>query len=207
MVHRREIEGQEVLFGVHGALWGNAMTWWDHSTGSVWSQPLGEAILGPLKGETLDLMTSEFTSWGAWRDEHPDTLALDAPGGSSSFDIGRMMLVVDFGAEARAYGVAEVRRQGVVNDTIAGIDIAVVSDPTNDDRWKVFSRLIAGVTVDLEVDGDVLRDSVSGSTFEPNRGFGLEGSLKGQILDQLPGFTSFPNDFHTFWPDGTIWKP
>jgi len=207
MVHRREIEGQKVLFGVHGALWGNAMTWWDHSTGSVWSQPLGEAILGPLKGETLDLMTSEFTSWGAWRDEHPDTLALDAPGGSSSFDIGRMMLVVDFGAEARAYGVAEVRRQGVVNDTVAGVDIAVVSDPTNDDRWKVFSRLIAGVTVDLEVDGDVLRDSVSGSTFEPNRGFGLEGPLKGEILDQLPGFTSFPNDFHTFWPDGTIWKP
>lgn len=193
------------MFGVHGALFGNAMTWWDHSTGSVWSQPLGEAILGPRKGETVPLMTSEFTTWGAWRAEHPDSLALDAPGGPSSFDLTDFLIVVDFGEQAKGYEVPELRRAGVVNDVVAGVEIAVVSDPTDPDRWKVFSRRVGDVLVELSVDGDVLVDAATGSTFEPVRGFGVDGPLEDEILDQLPGFTSFPGDFGTFWPEGTIW--
>lgn len=207
MVHRREIDGEELVFGVHGALWGNAMTWWDHSTGSVWSQPLGEAILGPRKGDTVELLTSEFTTWGAWRAEHPDTLALDAEGGPSSFDLTDFLLVVDFGDEARGYPVRDLRQVGVVNEQVAGVDIAVVSDPSDPDRWKVFSRRVGDVVVELAVDGELLVDRVTGSTFEPLRGFGESGPLQGEILDQLPGFTSFPGDFPTFWPDGTLWQP
>lgn len=61
--------------------------------------------------------------------------------------------------------------------------------------------------VELSVDGDVLRDDATGTTFDPFRGFGRDGELDGEILDQLPGFTSFPGDFGTFWPDGTVWQP
>ena len=67
-----------MVFGVHGALWGNAMTWWDHDTGSIWSQPLGEAIAGPRKGETVELLPMTYTTWDSWRNAHPQTLALDA---------------------------------------------------------------------------------------------------------------------------------
>ena len=56
LVHRREVNGETLVFGVQGALWMNAMTWWDHATGSIWSQPLGEAIAGPLRGETVQLV-------------------------------------------------------------------------------------------------------------------------------------------------------
>ena len=76
MVHRRSIEGQEIVFGVQGALWGNAMTFWDHDTGSIWSQPLGEAIAGPRKGQTLETLPVAFTTWGAWQEIHPDSLPL-----------------------------------------------------------------------------------------------------------------------------------
>ena len=207
MVHRREIEGETLVFGVHGALWGNAMTWWDHSSGSIWSQPLGEAIAGPRKGQTVELLASEFTTWGAWLDEHPDTLALDAPAGSSGFDLAEFYLVVDFTEQARAYPVPELRRVGVVNDVVAGLEIAVVSDPTDDDRWAVFSRRLGDIVVQLEPDGAVLRDTITGSTFHPTRGFALEGPLAGEILDLLPGLTSFPDDYDTFWPDGTVWEP
>jgi hypothetical protein len=34
MVHRRIVDGEEVVFGNQGALYMNAMTWWDHTTGS-----------------------------------------------------------------------------------------------------------------------------------------------------------------------------
>lgn len=206
MVHRREVNGETLVFGVHGALWGNAMTWWDHSTGSIWSQPLGEAIAGPRKGQTVELLPSQFTTWGAWREEHPDTLALDAPAGASGFDLADFYIVVDFTDEARAYPVPDLRHIGVVNDVVAGLEIAVVSDPTEPDRWAVFSRRVGNLVVELEVDGDVLRDTVSGTTFDPVRGFALEGELQGEILDLLPGLTAFPDDYDTFWPDGTVWN-
>ena len=34
MVHRREVNGEVLIFGNQGALWGNAMTWFDHDTGT-----------------------------------------------------------------------------------------------------------------------------------------------------------------------------
>jgi len=207
MVHRRQVEDETLIFGVHGALWGNAMTWWDHGTGSVWSQPLGEAILGPRKGQKLDLVSSQFTTWEAWRSAHPSTLALDVPAGPSSFDLADFLLVIDFDEEARGYAVPDLRDVGVINDTVAGVDVALVSDPHDPQRWSVFSRLLETGTVELQIEGAVVRDTFSGTTFDPISGVGLDGPLSDQTLGQLPAFTSFPGDFDTFWPDAQIWTP
>ena len=206
MVHRRQLGDETLVFGVHGALWGNAMTWWDHDTGSIWSQPTGEAIAGPRKGERVELLASEFTTWSSWLSENPDTLALDAPGGPSGFDLGEFHLVVDFQTEARSYPVNDLRRVGVANDVVAGVPIAVVSNPRNPQSWAVFSRQVGDDLVDLVVDGDVLRDTVTGTTFDPARGLPLEGPIT-EIMDLLPGFTSFPGDVETFWPTAKTWQP
>ena len=215
LVHRRELDGEPVVFGVQGALWMNAMTWWDHGTGSIWSQPLGEAIAGPLRGRTVELLPSEFTTWGAWRSGHPETLALDAEAGATGFDLADLFIVVDLGEEVRAYPVSDVRSVGVVNDEVAGLEVAVVSDPAEPDRWAVFSRRVGGATVvELELAGGVLRDRVTGTTFDPVRGIGLRGELADELLDRLPAFTTFPGGgptrvpvFEAFWPEGTVWRP
>lgn len=195
-----------MVFGVHGALWGNAMTWWDHDTGSVWSQPLGEAIAGPRKGETVELLASSFTTWSAWSSDNPDTLALDAPGGNSGFDLGELHIVVDFSEEVRSYAVNDLRRFGVANDVVAGVDVAVVVNPINNQNWNVFARQVGDHIVELEVDGDVLVDTVTGTTFDPARGLPIEGPIT-EIMDILPGFTSFPGDVETFWPEAVQWQP
>jgi hypothetical protein len=214
LVHERVIDDEPVFFGVQGALYLNAMTWWDHATGSVWSQPLGEAIAGPLEGETVDLLPSEFTTWGRWRHAHPDTLALDVPAQSTNFDVGDLFVVVDFGDEVVGYPVSDLRQVGVVNDVVAGAEIAVVSDPTDENGWAVYSRRIGGALVELEVSGDVLRDVVTGSTFHPARGVGLAGQLSDEVLVRLPAFTTLPGGgptkvpiFEDLWPDGTVWRP
>ncbi len=103
----------------HGALLGNAMTWWDHSTGSIWTQPTGEAIAGPRKGQTVELLPSQFTSWDGWKEAHPKTQALDVAAGPSSFDLADFLIVVDFTDEARGYPIPELREVGVVNDVVA----------------------------------------------------------------------------------------
>ncbi len=206
MVHRRVIDGQEVAFGNHGALYGNAMTWWDHDTGSVWSQPLGEAIMGELKGERLELMASTLSHWSAWREAHPETLAIDAWGFPMVVGLEDLAFVIDLGAESVAYPYQQVVRVGgVVNDVVAGVEVAVVVDPADEERWVVFSRRLDDAVVDLTIVDGLLVDSTTGTVFDPVMGFAVEGPLQGEALDTLPAATVFPEDFATFWPEGRLY--
>ncbi len=206
MVHRRSIDGEAVVFGNHGALWGNAMTWFDHETGTVWSQPLGEAIVGPLAGTTLDMLPSTLTEWGDWKRLHPDTKALNAPGEPTRVSIDQMSIVVVLGTDSTAYPAVHLTE--VVNDTVGGVPVAVVLDPNADGDWTVFSRTLDdGVVVDLAfTDSGELLDTVSGSTFHVSRGTGIHGTMATQTLDQLPAFTSFTKDYATFYPEGRVWE-
>ncbi len=76
MVHFRTVNGETEVFGNQGALFMNAMTWWDHSTESVWSQVWGRAIEGTLAGTELELIPSQTIPWGTWRAQHPETLLM-----------------------------------------------------------------------------------------------------------------------------------
>jgi hypothetical protein len=206
MVHRREVNGETVAFGNQGALWGNAMTWWDHLSGSVWSQPKGEAILGPLTGTTLDLLPSTLTTWKAWRQAHPDTQALDVHGWETGFALKDMAIVVDLGDAAVAYPIPQVRAAGVINDIVAGIPVAIVADPEDPDRWAVFSRQLDDRMVELAIEAGNLVDVATGSSFDPFVGVGRVGPLGDQQLDKLAAFTVFPKDFPTFFPGGQFWQ-
>ena len=206
MVHRREIDGEEIVLGNQGALWGNAMTWWDHDTGSIWSQPLGEAILGPRKGARLELMPSTLTTWAAWQAAHPETVALDVHAwATGGFHLENMSVVVDLGAEAASYRIPPLRDVGVVNDVVAGIEIAVVIDPGDPQRWAVFSRRLDDAIVNLAMTDGSLVDATTGTVFDPFLGLGRSGPLADEDLNKLPAFTVFPSDFKTFFPDGRTW--
>ncbi len=85
LVHVRRVNGAATTFGNQGALYRGAMTWFDHATGSVWSQPLGAALTGPMAGAALPLLPSQFTTWAEWRSAYPDTMVLTAPQGAPTF--------------------------------------------------------------------------------------------------------------------------
>lgn len=205
MVHRRTINGDAVVFGNHGALWGNAMTWFDHATGTIWSQPLGEAIVGPLKGTALDLLPSTLIEWGEWKQRHPDTKALEASGEPTRFSLEQMSIVVAFGEDSAAYPIKDLIE--VVNDAVSDVPVAIVLDPTTEGSWTVFSRTLDNDSiVDLVyTESGELLDTVTNTTFDSSRGTGIAGPLADQVLDQLPAFTSFADDYFTFYPEGRIW--
>ena len=67
----------------------NALVMYDNQTDSLWSQFTGEAVEGPLKGISLEFIPSQLITWGAWRDLHPDTLALEkVPYGDFGYESG-----------------------------------------------------------------------------------------------------------------------
>jgi hypothetical protein len=137
-VHRRELDGHPVLFGNQGALWNNAMTWWDHETGSIWSQPLGRAIAGPLEGRSLELIPSTLTTWEAWLNSHPESLVLDGPVHPSGPNDLDAAVVVEINGETVAYPLPVLRELEVVEDTVGGEPIALVVNEQG--LWSVRSR-------------------------------------------------------------------
>jgi hypothetical protein len=153
----------------------------------------------------LELLPSTLTTWGAWKTAHPDTLALDVRGGRSGFDLSRMAVVIDLGTEAVAYSIPRLREVGVVNDVVAGVEVAVVIDPEDPDRWAVFSRRLDNDVVVLEIGPEGLVDVTSGTTFDAFLGLGRTGQLADQNLSRLPAFTSFPRDYATFFPGQRFW--
>lgn len=196
-----------LVFGNQGALWGNAMTWWDHDTGTIWSQPLGEAIVGPREGARLELMSSQLTEWETWLSEHPESLALDAPARSAGFDLASMSIVIDLSDEVGVYPVAKLVEHGPANDLVAGVPVSVLLDPTDEKRWRVFHRLVGDQTLTLHRAGDQIVDIETGTVWDPVSGRAIDGELEGSTLDPLPGFTAFEDDARTFWPDADYWDP
>ena len=65
----------------------NALVMYDHQTDSLWSHFTGDAVQGEFKGTRLEVLPAMQTTWGQWRQLHPDTLVLDKEGGQLVYDI------------------------------------------------------------------------------------------------------------------------
>lgn len=208
MVHDRRIDGQTYVFGNFGGLYMNAMTWWDHKTESVWSQPWGRAIQGELKGVELFLLPSQLTTWGQWKAEHPDTLVMNT--GYNRLSVFRQEFNPDFviglilAEQAKAFYYRDVEAAGVVNDFVGDIPVLVWAADSNfhayirqvDDRVLIF-RLEEGELVDEE----------TGSTWDPARGLATSGPLTGQGLQSVPSSSAYDWAWLDFYPDSAFYTP
>ena len=85
MVFAREIAGQTLTFGVSGKLILNAVVMYDHQTDTLWSQFLAASVDGPLVGNAMELLPSQLTTWGAWREQFPETKLLSRTSGGGGF--------------------------------------------------------------------------------------------------------------------------
>jgi hypothetical protein len=140
----------------------------DRETGSWWQQVSGRAIAGPLRGARLRLLSSEEISFGLWRREYPWGTVL-APVAADRKNYvragwvkryhkypvvvplphgplqGRTLVVgVTLAGHSVAYPLAQVAKQGVIEDTLGDTPILVALGP--DQRTvRVFVRRAPGL--------------------------------------------------------------
>ncbi|MBI2474029.1 DUF3179 domain-containing protein [Candidatus Uhrbacteria bacterium] len=57
-------------FGVSGKIWNNNTLLFDRSSHSLWSQLLGEALVGPRTGAKLDRYPSYSTTWASFKEAY-----------------------------------------------------------------------------------------------------------------------------------------
>ncbi len=198
--------------GNQGALYMNAMTWWDWETESVWSQPWGTAIAGPLKGAALTLIPASVLPWDPWRSGHPDTSVLtnDLKGIFARRAVGPIddfVIGVALQDDATAYRYEKAAEERVINDVIAENPVVVFVDPDTRDI-KVYLRRANAVLPDgrriseltFELDGGRIVDSETGSRWDSANGVAMEGPLKGTLLQQIPYVSAFDWAWLDFFP-------
>lgn len=215
-MHDRRLNGEALTFGNQGALFMNAMTWWDHSTRSVWSQPWGTSIAGPLRGEALTLIPASIVPWKTWLEENPDTTLmandLDIRGLGSAEFRDDFVIGVALQDSATAYYYGDASDLRLINDSVGGHPIAVFVEPTTRDI-KVYLRRVADgdsatpvLTFVLDDQGQV-QDLETKSVWNPANGVATEGDMKGTILQQIPYVTAFDWAWEDFFPHTTFFIP
>ncbi len=185
-----------------------AMTWWDHETNSIWSQPIGTAILGPLRGTKLAQIPAALVPWASWRSEHPATAVLvDGPRFAffrerpqDNFVIG-----ITLGDHAKAYYFRDVARLRVINDQVGPHPVVIYADPWTR-RVQTFLRTVRNQTLTFSLRDGRLVDRETGSSWDALSGVSLEGSLHGEVLRIIPHNSSFDWAWRDFYPRSAFYS-
>ncbi len=154
-VYNREIGDETLEFGSSGKLWQAGPVMYDKKTDSSWSQILGEAIVGEKAGVKMRLLASDQVAFGDWKKEFAGGQVLSEDTGFERIygenPFGEYNKISDltqelvdfkdtrlpkdelvFGLEtsglAKAYSVAEVKKQGKIEDEFAGAKLSIEYD-------------------------------------------------------------------------------
>ncbi len=229
-MYSREINGQAYTFGVSGKLIMNALVMYDRETGSLWSQILGQAIQGPLKGTSLEYVPALHTTWADWKAQHPDTLALvkgyygaftpyadyyqSADAGvigetrtDNRLYVKEFVIGVERNGEAVAYPFGALNKQPVVNDVIGGEPVLIVFS-ADTAAGAVFSRVVGGQTLTFVAQaGLTLTDAETGSTWAGLTGVAIEGPLAETQLTPLKNTSAFWFGWKDWYPETRVFEP
>ena len=128
------------------------MVWWDHETQSLWSQPTGTAIEGPLAGVRLDGIPAAVQRWGAWLTEHPDTsLLMDTDGildgslrprdpfATASEEVAGITVA----SASKAWRIVDVQEIVALNDALGDIPLLVYANK-DDGAVHIYVREVMG---------------------------------------------------------------
>jgi nitrogen fixation-related uncharacterized protein len=87
VVFERKVGGRAVEFGVSGMLWQSNLLMYNRSADSadesLWSQVLGEAVLGKFTGTKLVVLSADTVRYGDWKKAHSDTKVLSRDTGAA----------------------------------------------------------------------------------------------------------------------------
>ena len=216
------------------ALRGSNFVMRDSETGSRWQQLTGECFDGPLKGRQLEMIPFLLTTWGEWRSKHPGTLALapepaykanyavmasrnsimpsQPPNGiiheDSRLPVREQVAGVAVRDAYKAYPLALLRKQSVLNDAVGPSPVLLVYDAPSE-TTIILSRLVDGRTLTFHAAKsgavDTLIDDQTQSRWTPY-GECTAGRMKGRKLDTIVPQLSFWFAWAEFHPDTQVYS-
>ncbi len=227
-MYAREIDGKVYDFGVSGKLIMNVLVMYDRQTETYWSQLLGEAVEGPLKGTQLEFVPAWFTTWGEWKAQFPATVALEKgsmQGDSYSgyyrdgragvigethdddrLDTKDFVVGVEHEGQAVAYAFDVLRNEPVINDVVGELPVLVVFIGEGE-TGLVYDRRLDSQELTFNGETGELIDNQTGSMWDPWRGVAINGPLEGEILLRVPSTRAFWFGWKDWYPDTGVYRP
>jgi hypothetical protein len=223
------IHGHNEKFRLVGMDHFNAM-FEDQSTKSWWRQVNGEAIAGPLKGESLKELPSTQMRLGAWIREYPNTLILqpdvkfkvrykDLQGfdsgtikgslehrDSSSWALKSWVIGINLNGHAKAYDWNDLVTSKIINDSVANKQVLLVLEDDGA-SFHVWNRLVNDrvLTFEMDTSSKLFRDVQTHSTWSWS-GTSIEGPLKDSKLIPIQSSQEFWHSWKTFHPTTSRYK-
>jgi hypothetical protein len=160
-------DGNVVEFGTSGKLYNSNLVMYDRKSNSLWSQALGEGIVGDYSGLKLEKIPFDIAYWKEWKELYPESKVLSRDTGSvrpygadpygdyytndlilfpvanddKRLGLKEIVIGLENKNQFKAYKLPDIEEKKVINDVI-GEDkkIAIVSlEPF---MVRVFDRII-----------------------------------------------------------------
>ena len=229
-VFKPEVGGVAENFRLVGMDHFNAM-FEDSRTKSWWRQANGEAIAGPLKGETLLEIPSEQMTLASWLQRYPESFILQPDSlfkkqyaGLEKYDEGKAegalegtdslswkdkswVVGVQTGTITRAYDWNDLKTYRVINDDVDGIPIIVALE--NDTAsFHVWNRVVGSDTLQFHYNPSLklIVDTNTQSIWDWT-GKCIEGTYKDATLSSMQSYQEFWHSWKTFHPTTTQYFP
>ncbi|MBZ5859283.1 DUF3179 domain-containing (seleno)protein [Flavihumibacter profundi] len=223
------VQGQVENFRLVGMDHFNAM-FEDARTKSWWRQATGEAVEGPLKGNSLVEIPSQQMRLSAWLRMYPNSMVMQPDkdfieeyGNMVNYETGlgkseltrrdslswkekSWILGIRSATAAKAYDWNELVKKRMITDSIQDLPVLLVleKDSVTFHGWD---RTVHGKAMDFKWSGipDQMTDLQTNSTWNMD-GWCIDGALKGAFLNRIPVYQEFWHSWRTFHPKTTQYK-
>jgi len=103
-----------------------------------------------------------------------------------------------------AFYYEDVAAEGLVNDEFAGLPIIVWASETS---LNAYVRQVGDQVLTFEIQGDQILDQETGSRWNLARGLAIDGPLRGEALQGIPGTSSWDWAWRDFYPNSEFYSP
>ncbi len=240
----RILDGRMVEFGTSGRLYNSDLVMYDRQFGSnsltvlgpdltnagnLWSQMLGQAIVGDRAGEKLTQVPTDVMEWRDWKRLHPDTVVLstdtgylrtygvDPYGGYyisptiyfpvanrvERLHVKEIIFGVEYDEKYKAYPVSVVDEKIAVNDVFQSRGIVFFK--VGNMAVRAFESDVEGQRLTFEFKDGRFIDKETNSVWNEH-GRAVDGPLKGTGMNRAPGHVAFWFAWVAFHPETEVFQ-
>jgi Protein of unknown function (DUF3179) len=223
-------DGQILEFGTSGKLYNSNLVMYDRTTKSLWSQAMGQGLVGKFVGVKLERIPFDVAYWKEWKQLYPDSDVLSTDTGSARpygadpygdyytngdvlfpvsnsddrLGLKEIVIGLENNGQYRAYKLQEVENKKVINDQINGKPIALLS--LHPFMVRAYDPLIDGQVLKFSYNAKDQNfvDTRTGSLWN-FEGKAISGQMKGKQLTRLPFDEGFWFEWVAFHPKTEIY--
>ena len=229
-VFDRTVNNTILQFGTSGKLYNNNLVMYDRSSNSLWSQAIGQGIVGKHAGIKLEKFPFDVAYWKDWKQLYPNTKVLSRETGTvrpygadpykdyydspdvlfpvsnkdNRLELKEIVIGLERGEINKAYKIQDIEKLKVINDQLNNESVTLFS--LHPLMARVFDSSVKGQKLIFQYNNsnNIVTDEQTGSQWN-FEGMSINGTLKGEQLSRLPFDEGYWFEWVTFHPQTLVY--